>query len=583
MKKWNLDILYTSFDDENLQKDLQQIDVLIEALTTYVKETLTTDQSDSNKILGYYKQTDKLSSMLDIIGNMGQLTYSVDTKNTDALKLIEKVESLSPALTVNSVIFKKWLKTINNLEALISSDEALLAYKYVILEEKDESKYMLSDAEESLLASMKNTGSNAWNKLQDATISSLTADYEGKKTPITVIRNYAYDADSEKRKKAYGIELEALGSIASISASALNAVKGEVITVANKRGYTSPLEMTLKSSRMDSETLDAMMTAIKEYLPSFRAYMKKKAHMLGHKNGLPFYDLFAPVGDVNLTYTYDEARQFVIDNFTAYSNKLGQYATTAFDDDWIDPFPREGKVAGAFCSNIHAIKQSRIMSNFTGSLNDVGTLAHELGHGYHGDCLKEVLPANSDYPMPLAETASIFCETIVTNAALKSATDAEKLVIIEDSIMSANQVIVDIYSRFLFESSLFEGRKDASMSVDELKDAMLNAQKEAYGDGLNQDFLHPYMWVCKPHYYYADYNYYNFPYAFGLLFAKGLYAKYKEEGDAFLPKYDALLKSTGDNNIKDVLSIVGVDAHNPDFFRASLALIKKDIDFFLNH
>ncbi len=302
---------------------------------------------------------------------------------------------------------------------------------------------------------------------------------KAKNQPITMIRSYAYDEDRDKRKSAYEAEVKALGSIASISASALNAIKGEVVTVADKRGYKAPLDMTLNSSRMDQETLDAMMTAIKEYLPSFRAYLKKKSDLLGHKGSLPFYDLFAPIGEVNMTYTYDEARDFVINNFGAYSSTLGTFAKTAFDEDWIDPFPREGKVAGAFCSNIHSKKQSRIMSNFNGSFNDVSTLAHELGHGYHGDCLKDVVPANSDYPMPLAETASIFCETIVTNAALEKASDQEKLVILENSVMSANQVIVDIYSRFLFESTLFEGRKTASLSVDELNTAMLNAQKRS--------------------------------------------------------------------------------------------------------
>jgi pepF/M3 family oligoendopeptidase len=341
--------------------------------------------------------------------------------------------------------------------------------------------------------------------------------------------------------------------------------------------------MTLKASRMDKETLDAMMTAIKEYLPNFRSYLKKKAEMLGHKQGLPFYDLFAPIGQVEMTYTYDEARDYVIKNFSSYSSKLGQYAKNAFDKDWIDPDPREGKVSGAFCSNIHSKKESRIMANFNGSFNDVSTLAHELGHGYHGDCLSNVKPSNSDYPMPLAETASIFCETIVTNAALKDATKEEALVITENSVMSANQVIVDIYSRYLFETALLENRKSSSISVDELKTLMTNAQLEAYGDGLDPEYLHPYMWVCKPHYYSAQYNFYNFPYAFGLLFAKGLYAMYLEEGESFLPKYDALLEATGDHDIKDVLAIVGVDSHNPDFFRASLDLIAKEIEFIVSY
>ncbi len=583
MKQWDLSILYTSFDDPKLTDDQNRLEKLIKELSDLTGYFSNTSSDDVDQLLSYYNLSNNITNLMDELGNFAYLNYSVNTKNMDALKLIEKVESYSPSLIVCTVQFVKWLGTIRGLEALIEDHEVLAPYAFNILSEKDKADYMLSDAEEALMAELQNTGSNAWSKLQDATISSLTANYEGEELPITVIRNYAYDADGDKRKKAFDAEMKSYDKVASISAASLNAIKGEVLSVSKRRGYSSPLEMTLKSSRMDKETLDAMMLAIKEYLPDFRAYMKKKAEMLGHKNGLPYYDLFAPIGDVDLTYTYDEARDFVVTNFSSYSQKLGDFAANAFENNWIDPFPREGKVAGAFCSNIHSKKESRVMANFTGSFNDVNTLAHELGHGYHGDCLKDVLPNNSDYPMPLAETASIFCETIVTNAALKEASKEAALVILENSVMSANQVITDIYSRYLFETTLFDGRETASLSVDEMKEAMINAQKEAYGDGLDQEVLHPYMWVCKPHYYSADFNFYNFPYAFGLLFAKGLYAMYKEEGESFLPKYDTLLRATGCNTIKGVLATVGVDAHDPNFFRNSLKLIKEDIEKILDY
>ncbi len=581
MKQWNLDVLYSSFDDPSLAEDLSNADTLIEQLNRLTETLpLEADQIEGT-LLNYYDLVNQLISIMDVLGNYGYLNYSVDTKNTDALKLIEKVESFSPAVTVSDVRFTKWLNQLDSITDILKSSQALTPYEFQINEALAKAKHMLSDEEETLLAELQNTGSNAWSKLQDSAISGLTANYDGEEIPITIIRNYAFDPDAEKRRKAYDAELACYDKISGTSASALNAIKGEVITVAKRRDYSSPLEMTLQASRMDHQTLEAMMVAIKEYLPHFRAYMKKKAQILGYKNGLPFYDMFAPIGDVNLSYTYDEARDFIVKNFTSYSHRLGKFANHAFTNDWIDPEPREGKVAGAFCSNIHSKGESRIMANFTGSFNDVSTLAHELGHGYHGDCLLGVQPVNSDYPMPLAETASIFCETIVANAAKSTASKEEALVITENELMSANQVIVDIYSRYLFETKLFEGRKSASLSVDELKDAMLEAQKEAYGDGLDPEYLHPYMWVCKPHYYSAGYNFYNFPYAFGLLFAKGLYAMYQEEGESFLPKYDALLKATGNNSIHDVLAIVGVDSHDPDFFRNSLELIKKDIEFFV--
>lgn len=279
-----------------------------------------------------------------------------------------------------------------------------------------------------------------------------------------------------------------------------------------------------------------------------------------------------------MEYSYEEAKQYVIDNFNSFSKELGDFAANAFAKNWIDVYPRKGKVSGAFCAGVKCLEESRIMLNFDNSLNDVYTLAHELGHGFHDYCLTGVEMINSDYPMPLAETASIFCETIVANASLKSATDAEKIVILENEIMSTAQVIVDILSRYYFETELIQRRFDGSLSVEQLKTAMLNAQKRTYGDGLDENCLHPYMWMCKPHYYSADSNFYNFPYAFGELFAKGLYALYQAEGESFVPKYKELLKATGNHSIHDVLSIVNMDSHSPEFFRSSLAVTLKKIE-----
>jgi oligoendopeptidase F len=209
------------------------------------------------------------------------------------------------------------------------------------------------------------------------------------------------------------------------------------------------------------------------------------------------------------------------------------------------------------------------------------TLAHELGHGYHGHCLKDTSLLNSRYPMPLAETASIFAETIIINGALKNATEEEAFSILETSISDAGQVIVDIYSRFLFESEVFKRRNDSSLSVNELKEIMKNAQKEAYGNGLDHTILHDSMWINKPHYYSADRHFYNFPYAFGLLFAKGLYSEYLNRGEAFVNEYDNLLEATGKNNIVDVGKVMNIDVTCVDFWRSSLDLIKKDIEKFV--
>ena len=203
-------------------------------------------------------------------------------------------------------------------------------------------------------------------------------------------------------------------------------------------------------------------------------------------------------------------------------------------------------------------------------------------HGYHGECLKDESYINSDYSMPIAETASIFCETIVKNAAIKEGSPEEAFTILEGSISDSAQVIVDILSRYYFETALFKIREDHALTPDELKEEMTKAQLNTYGDGLDKNFLHPYMWACKPHYYYVDSNFYNFPYAFGQLFAKGLYATYLEKGQEFVDEYDKLLAVTGKKSIADAAKIMNVDVNDIDFWRGSLKIIEDEIEKFIN-
>ncbi|TCS83477.1 M3 family oligoendopeptidase [Tepidibacillus fermentans] len=584
--RWNLDALYSSIDSEKLKRDFEATVQEIENIKKWAEIELDSLENAVKKIEDYLQMQISFLNQYSRLYHFAELTLSVEAKNEKALKTLEQLEELGTELKEPNVKFQKWLSQIPNLEKLISTSPTLEEHRFYLQELVEKSRYLLSDKEEVVLAKMKNTGSSAWSKLQELLTSTLlvdiTIDGEDKQLPLPVVRNMAYDANPTVRKTAYETELKAYRKIEESSAASLNGIKGEVITESKMRGYTSPLEKTLIDSRMDQKILDAMLTAIRESLPSFHRFYRKKAEILGHQNGLPFYDLFAPIGKVDKKYTYEEARDFIVTHFRQFSDRLADFAEHAFTHQWIDAEPREGKRGGAFCSNLHEIKESRILSNFTGSFSDVTTLAHELGHAYHGACLAEESILNSDYPMPLAETASIFCETIVKNAALQQAEEEEALFILENDISDAGQVIVDIYSRFLFESEVFKRREEGSLSVDELKEVMLNAQKEAYGNGLDHQYLHPYMWVCKPHYYFADYNFYNFPYAFGLLFAKGLYAEYLKRGKEFVKEYDQLLSVTGKMKIADVTKTMGIDVTQVDFWRNSLKLIEQDIETFVN-
>jgi len=582
--KWNLDALYTSFDSKEFQEDRKKLLKMIDELESFVKQAIENNLDTVKFISTYLNIREKSSSLHFKLSAFSELSLSVETSNTIALKNKEQLEALNSKFKGADVSFQKWLTKIKNIEELSNKSDIIKEHIFFLKELQESAKHLLSEQEEILIAKMKETGSNAWSTLWN----SLTAEHlveieiNGKKEklPLAKVRNMYYDSNPKIRKSAYKSEIASYKTIEKTASACLNGVKGEVLTLISLKKYDSVLDKTLKDARMDKETLDAMITAMKEHLNSFRKFYKRKAKLLGHKK-LPFYDIFAPIGSIKMRFSFEEAMDFIVENFGTFSKKLSNFAKNAFENNWIDSEPKEGKVGGAFCENLHPIKESRVLTNFEGSFSDVSTVAHELGHAYHGFCLKEETFLNSDYPMPLAETASIFCETIIGNAALKKATKEEKIVILENEISSAGQVIVDILSRFIFESSLFEERKKGSVSVDKLKELMINAQKEAYGDGLDEEILHPYMWLNKPHYYFADYNFYNFPYAFGLLFAKGLYALYLKEGDAFVEKYDKMLALTGKETIKNVVKTMEIDVSSINFWNSSLKIIEKDIEEFL--
>ena len=583
--RWNLDALYESFSSEAFSSDMAAVDEAIATFGTWT-ETAFIDHSDAvTKIEQYIQKSIELSHLIQRLGGYASLSLAVETTNDTAQQNLERMQQKSTLLTKPSVSFKKWLASLPDLESVIKASDLLRDHRFFLQETLQEASHLLSDEEEIVISTMKNTGSKAWGKLQNLITSTLpvaiTLDGEKTDRPLSMVRNLYYDPDASKRRAAYDAELAALPTIERTSATCLNAIKGEVIALSKMRGFSSPLEETLEHSRMDRKTLDAMMEAVKEFLPEMRRYYRCKAELLGHTNGLPFYDIFAPMGTDGKSFTYGDAREFIVRQFGSFSQTLATFADHAFAHRWIDAEPRSGKRGGAFCSNLHCIGQSRILANFNGSFDNVRTIAHELGHGYHGACLKDASLLNARYPMPLAETASILCESIVTEAALGQASPEEAFSILETDLSSSGQVITDIYSRYTFERRLFENRKDASVSVDALKTFMLDSQKEAYGNGLDHEFLHPYLWIVKPHYYSGDLSLYNFPYTFGLLFAKGLFARYREMGAAFVTAYDDLLVATGKNSVVDVAALMDINVRDAAFWRESLSIIGQDIDRFV--
>ena len=582
---WSLKELYTSFNSEEFLEDMECLTEVIDEINKWTEIIVKDTDCAKVKLEGYVERFSVLADLITKIGSFIELSISVNTKDDEALKYSDILEKKLTKIVEAETKLNKWISSIENIDEAIKDSILLKDHEFILKEVVEKSKYLLTDREEAIIANMQNTGSNAWGKLKDNLISThkveINEDGKIKEYPLTVVLNMAYDKDEKVRKRAYEAEIASYTKIEEGVAAALNGIKGEVLTICEFRGYKSPLEQTLINSRMDEESLNVMLEAMKESMPKFREYLKIKAEILGHKNGLPFYDMYAPIVESDMEFDYEKGKKFVVDKFRTFSDNLANFAQKAMNNNWIDVMPKEGKVGGAFCAGIHYLGESRILLNYGNSFSDVVTMAHELGHGFHGECLKDESVLNTEYPMPIAETASTFCETIVKKAAIKEADKITALAILESEISDCNQVIVDIYSRFLFEKSLFEARKESALTVDQIKKLMLDAQREAYGDGLDPEYLHPYMWTWKPHYYYANSNFYNFPYAFGLLFAKGLYAEYLKKGSEFSSEYENLLSITGKHNIADITKEVGIDIHNKEFWKSSLRTIEEDIDKFM--
>ena len=572
---WDLSVIYTGFDDPDFEKDLQ---TLRQKAAAYIAFGESLQQAEPLEGLKTGILLDEeLTVLANKLAEYAMLRQSANARDAQSGSQIGRIMSIISSLAAPQAAFKDWASKLPNLMELVDGDALLRQYRFLFSKIKDSSKYLLNTQAEAVAAKLRISGGNAWSDLHGYLTSTVAVDYNGSTTNLSAIRNLAYDPDPNVRKAAYEAELACYEKIKDSAAFALNSIKLETLSDCELRGYASPLARTLEHSDMQQKTLDAMLEAMDEYSPKFWAYLKAKGKALGHENGLPWYDLFAPMGSSSTKFTTQQAKDFLVEQFEGFHPELAEMIARAFDEAWIDFFPREGKAGGAFCAGVECVGQSRILTNFDGAFGDVVTLAHELGHAWHNECIKAHRPLNHDYSMPLAETASTFNECVVMASAIaKAADDQEKLALIESQLQDATQIICDIYSRFRFEKAVFDRRPEEFMHAPQLCEMMLQAQKASYGDGLDPEVLHPYMWVCKGHYYGP--TFYNFPYAFGGLFARGLYAQYEKEGKAFIPKYTKLLYTTPVATAEEVAKVADIDLTDKAFWRGALQTIADQID-----
>jgi len=571
---WDMGSLYGDVDSPRFKKDLAEVVRRSKKLETLLKGK----RSDLCVVVREYEL---ILDIMESLSAFAAAMRTIDTGNAKYVKAVTQVGKASLAVDHMHVAVLGYLASHTDaVAALTQKGGPLERYAYVLGELLEEQKHTMKPELEALASDLNRSGTDAFSRLQESVSANASIEWcAGERKTATELRGFAFSSDRELRKLAFDKELAIWEEHQDAFAAALNGVKGATITLDGMRGYASPLKRSLAQSRIDQETFDSLLSTLQDNLPMFRRYLGAKAKLLG-LDSLAFYDLFAPVGKGGRQYTYEEAQAFVIKQMKGFSPKMGSFVAQAFADHWVDPFPHQGKVGGAYDTAFPVFGESRVLANFDGTYNGVSTFAHELGHAFHDSIVLPLPHLLRTYPMTLAETASIFSEFVALQGALAEADDDERLTLSEHFLQDACQVCVDILCRFLFEQEVFEKRRQEELTAEGFSRLMVSCQKRTYGE---LSAYHPYMWAVKGHYYSSDFSYYNYPYAFGQLFGLGLYAEYEKDKASFEDKYVALLSRTGSMSAMSVASSIGIDIHDKRFWQQGMDVIGAFADRFVHH
>ncbi len=580
LPRWSVADVHESFNArsfvdamERAGSNVARLEALFETHNVRAIEPRTPTAQDGVAADAVIQAFNKTVDEQDILISYIYATVSTDSRIEQAQGLLSEMEDLDARISPLLARLADWVASLDANALQEVSNEAR-EHLGPLLRLQDRAIHQMSEAEEGLYAELGTTGSSAWGRLQSDITSQLAVEVRlpsgTKSMPIAAVRGLATDNDLAVRKAAYEAEMQAWPTVAVACAAAMNSIKGEANTVNKRRECKAPIDASLYSNSVSTATFTAMQSAISASLPDFRRWMRVKAQLHGDTNGLSWWNLFAPLHISPGAISWDEGISLVKDAFSTYSDRLAQLVDRSINEQWLDAEPREGKTGGAFCMSF-VEDRSLVLLNWSGSVDSAQVTAHELGHAYHNTQLAQRTPLQKRLPMALAETASIFCETLVMEDGLSRLQGDERLALLDVNLIGASQVVVDIHSRFLFETEVFARRQRRTLGVSEFNEIMLQAQTDAYGDGLDQSTRHPHMWVLKPHYYGS--HFYNWPYTYGLLFGLGLYAKYQSNPDHFRENYDTVLSRAGMDTAEELGQAFGIDVTDVAFWTSSLDVL----------
>lgn len=585
---WDLDTLFPgSSESKELRLHMNQAKTMLTEFEKLVQSfSVPTAKEDAQKV---FDLLEKLSEVMRHLSQSGAFIGCLMAQNTQDKKagILESEAASLSARFQNSFqkIQQDLTKTEDEVWTQLVNEELLRKFTFVLNEWREEAKQLLSEKEESLITSLSTDGYHGWGQLYDMLVGEInvTVTVDGKTKSLSVgqANNLSSHKDPAVRQESYEKLEEAWTEKEEFFAKTLNSIGGFRLEIYKKRGWENVLQEPLHINRMKQETLDAMWGAISKNKQPFVDYLAKKAELLG-KDGLDWYDVDAPVTESTQQLSYQEGAEFILKQFGKFGPELEYFAKQAFEKGWIEAEDRPNKRPGGFCTGLPLSEESRIFMTYSGSMSNVATLAHELGHAFHSYALRPVHSLNRSYAMNVAETASTFAEMIVADAAVKNAqSKEEKIALLEDKVQRSVAFFMNIHSRFLFETRFYEERKKGVVPAARLNELMEQAQEEGFAGGLAS--THPHFWASKLHFYITQVPFYNFPYTFGYLFSLSVYAKALEAESSFEEKYMALLRDTAVMSAEDLaMKHLGEDITQQAFWEKGIALCVQDAEEFIS-
>ncbi len=580
---WDLETIFPGgAASEKLQ---ERLTALKNEIADFVAQTAALDPEKPETLGAVLQLKEKIDQGISQCASfIGALTAQ-NVKDEQAKGLYGRLMSFIPLVSApNTELYKKISDIPETTFQELLTKEPYQTIAFRLTEVRKEGQRQLSEAEEKIISHLAIDGFNGWSEHYDTIVASIVIDVNGEKLSAGQAFNRMMgDPNPTVRKNIFDQWEKVWGEKAELFADTLNHLDGFRLTnyqLHNRKHY---LDEALEYNRLQPATLKVMWETIQKNKQPFVDYLTRKAQLLG-KEKMEWQDQDAPIILGSLQekkYSFDEGAAFILQNFRKFSPKMADFAQMAFEKSWIEAEDRPGKRPGGYCTSLPESQESRIFMTYGGSINEVATLAHELGHAFHASVMWDLPNLNQDYAMNVAETASTFAELIVADAALKEAKTAEeKINLIDTKMQNAIAMFMNIHARFIFENNLYQMRQEKVLSPTELTDMMAAAQVEAYAGALAT--THPHFWASKLHFYIDDVPFYNFPYTFGYLFSMGIYAFANQKGTSFEDDYIALLRDTAAMTTEELAKKhLGVDLTQPDFWQAGINQVKKDIADFL--